>query len=159
VNLSIRPYRPKGLTTIPSTDGPEAASQTFKKGAPLVDNGSGYLAEASADVTSGIVGFAAENGHNTANAGDKSVGYYPAEAHMSFVGMLEDETNFDHVLAHTDRYAAFALQKDTSSGAWFLDENDTSNVSTRVIRFVSPVGTTKGFVEFKVLLDTTIYGT
>ena len=52
--------------------GAEAASQTFKRGAPLVDS-SGYLAEATSGAAVDIVGFAAVrvqdiNGHTLEGA-------------------------------------------------------------------------------------------
>jgi hypothetical protein len=138
---------------------PEKASQTFKKGAPLVDDGSGYLQVGAADLTTGLVGFALSDGHNSASNGLANVQYVLPLPQVIFRGELEDQANFNHVLAQTDLYGLFALQTDPASKAWFLDENDTANGICRVIDFLDAVGTTKAQVLFTVVIDATVYGT
>lgn len=133
----------------PSDDAPEAASFSGAIGTPLKDNGSGFLDTITADDNlSVIVGFSAEVGHNSSSAGDDNIRYTPALEDVVFEITLEDETNNDHVLANTDRWEKFALQKDSTNDRWYLDENDVAvgEAAMLVIKFKDPVGTTKGRV-------------
>lgn len=157
LSRTIRPSQRLGLYATPSLVGPEGATQTFKKGAPLIASG-GYLVVAAADATSGIIGFAEEDAHNDAVAGTHSIGYTPALPHVVFEAVLEDQANFNHVSAVTNRFVKYALQTDPVSLAWFLDENDTGNGVGLVVDFVDAVGTTKATVLFIVDISSTIYG-
>lgn len=155
---TISPAQRHGLISTPLYHQLEGGSQTFKRGAPLLYNASGYLVEASNPVAMGeqIVGFAAEAGHNT-TAGTYSVGYYPALPSIVFEGVLEDGTNFDHVLVQANLGMGHAIAKDTSSGAWYLDENNVADVTAVIVGFIEAVGTTKARVLFTVPISVTIY--
>lgn len=157
LSQTIRPDRRYGLYATPMGSGPEGADQTFKKGAPLVFS-SGLLVVAAADVVAGIVGFAEHDGHNAA-AGTTTVFYTPALPHVIFEGVLEDAGTPGHVLVAANIGGVFALQVDGTTGAWFLDENDTTLHSCRIINAVDPLGTVRGRVNFIVVADTTLYGT
>lgn len=155
---TISPARRHGLISTPLFSQLEGASQTYKKGAPLVINSSGYIVEASNPVALGeqIVGFAAEPGHNT-TAGASTALYYPALPSVVFEGVLEDGTNFDHVLVQANFGKSYAIAKDTSSGAWYLNEDNITDVAAIVVGFVEDVGTTKARVLFTVPLSVTLY--
>jgi len=138
---------PQGLGSNISWEGPEAATQTFIKGAILVNSG-GYLAEGTADLTTGIVGVAAEPSHYDASAGTHNIRYWPALPGRVFEATLEDEVNNNHVLAVTDRFATYAMQIDATNKRWFIDENDGGNHCLIIVGFKDAVGTIKGRVFF-----------
>lgn len=154
----IQVARRRGLYATPLYTGPEGASQTFKKGAPLIYS-SGYLiiaASAPIDTGDAIVGFSTEPGHN-GSAGQYDVTYAVAGGpHVTFIGLLIDKVAESHVLAQTDLGAAYAIDVD-ANGYWYLDENNTTNPVARIIKLIDPVGTTNGRVEFVYDLAGTIY--
>jgi len=155
--IGILPNGPhSGLHHTPVRSGPEKASSTFKRGAPLI-NSSGYLAIGTADMTSGLVGFALEDAHNDGSDGAHDILYTPAFAHVAFEATLEDETNVDHVLVAANRFNKYSLQVD-SGGIWYLDENDTGNGMGTIFAFKDPIGTTRARVFFTVDISQTIYG-
>jgi|ERR1043166_5306772 hypothetical protein len=155
---TVSASRRHGLTTTPIYGALEGASQTFKKGAPLVFNSSGYLIEASNPVATNeaIVGFATSDGNN-GSAGAYGAHYIPALSNMIFEGVLEDATNFSHALLQANLGQAYPLAKDTVSGAWFLDENGVGDACAVIIELVDAVSTVIGRVRFIVLPSRTLY--
>lgn len=134
--------------------GNAKASETWAKGSVVIRS-SGQLAEAAADPTADIVGFAT-HGVTSATANDE-VSYVPATPNQEFILTLDDQSDQGtHVLAVTNQYVDYALQVD-SDGIWFVDVNDTSNTGVVVTGLVDPVGTTPGRVRVRVLHDATIY--
>jgi len=154
--FGIEPQQREGLYSTPMREATEGATQTFKKGALLINSG-GHLIVAAADAVAGIVGVAAEAGHNAA-AGVKTVKYYPAHPHVVFEATFEDQLNENHILVAANRWGAFAIQVDTP-GNFYIDENDTTNQAARIVAFKDALGTTRARVLFQFLIDTTIYGT
>ncbi len=138
-------------------EAPEKATQTFKAGAVLKNNG-GFLDEAAVDVVTGIVGIAARDGQNGSADGDKTVTYYPILPGAIFEATLEDQLNEDHMLADADLYTAKALQKD-SDGVWYVDENDTTNHAVTITEIVGATGDTRARVGIRFKEDVTIYNT
>lgn len=156
IGNAIRPSRRLGLSSTPTLPGPEGASQTFKKGAPLIYT-SGYLVEAAVDPVAGIVGFAEEDAHNAA-AGLYEIGVTPALPGVIFEGILTDESDAAYTLAQTALGLQYALQKDTTTLAWAIDSADTTLISVRIVELVDAIGTVNPRVRFTVLLDATIFG-
>lgn len=156
VAMGLKPRRPSGQASIPLWNAPESASHTSIRGAVLVF-ASGYLDLASADATNGIVGVSMTTGHNDGSAGTHNLEFVPALPGMRFEGTLEDETNNNHALLATNLGLKYALQLDATNDRWYLDENDTSNVSTLITKLLDAVTTVKGRVEFVFLADTTIF--
>jgi hypothetical protein len=97
----------------------EKATQTFKKGAPLVSNG-GYFEEAGS-APSTIAYIAAEDGHNAASDGLKSVIAWRVVAGREFVISCEDAH------AVTDYLAVWGLVKDATTGFWYADSADAGD--------------------------------
>src|ERR1043166_4989332 len=148
---TISPSRRLGLNTTPLYSGPLGASQSFKKGAPLIYT-SGYLvvaASAPIDTDDNIVGFAAEDA-TSGSAGVYTMHYVPAIPGVIFEGTLEDATNFDHALVATNLGLSYVIDTDTSSKAWFLDENTTTKGIAKIIELVDPIGTVRGKARFVV---------
>jgi len=117
-----------GLGTVPMLEGQEGSAQTFIKGAVLVWS-SGQLVEASADVTSGIAGIAAQAASGTQGT---RILCWPANANTVWEATLEDQSNEDHALVIGNIGVDYALQTDTP-GNWYIDENDASNEAALII--------------------------
>jgi len=158
ISKTIHPSQRQGLNTTPIYNGPEGATQTFKRGAPLVFT-SGYLVEGTGPIDTGdsIVGIANADAHNT-TAGAKTMGYVPALQSIIFEGILSNSSTSSHALVATDLGLVFALAKDATSLAWYVDFFNTTNPCAVIIELVDPIGTVDGRVRFVIVDDATIYG-
>lgn len=157
VAQGIKPRRVSGQTSIPLWSGPESALHTSKKGAVLVF-ASGYLDLGAVDLVNGIAGIQQDAvGRNAASDGLADLTFVPALPGMRFEATLEDETNNNHALVATNTGLKYALQRDATNDRWFVDENDTTNVSVLITKLLDPLTTVKGRVEFVFLADTTIF--
>ena len=149
-------------------EGPEDASETYGKGAILIE-GTGTLAEGAADLTSGIVGLSLQKASGTTNA---LVPYVPALEGLIFEGNLSTggaNPPTAYTLAiNTDFLTRYALQIDTSqttdqgttiTGVWYIDQADPTNVSITIMGFKDDVGTSDARVFFVINADTTVYAT
>ena len=130
-------------------NAPEKATQTFKKGAPLV-NSSGYVKEATSAAVTDIIGFALHDGGNGSSDGDKTVDYLPVELNPIFMGILGAASQ--HALAETDRFTAYGLAK--TSGYWYVDfdEGTAGQKCVTVVEIVDAIGTSSGWVKFTLNL-------
>lgn len=136
-----------GSGIIPLREGAEAASQSWKKGAVLIES-SGSIAAAAADAVADILGVAAGPATGTTGA---QVLYYPATPGMIFECTLEDQSNQNHVLAQSNIYANYAVQVD-NDGIYYADENDTTNTAVVIVGAKDALGTTRArvYVQFEV---------
>lgn len=141
-----------GSGVIPLRSGLEAATQSFKKGAVLIES-SGKVAIAAADPTADILGIAAADASGVT---DREVLYYPALPGMVFEATFEDQTNEDHALAAANFYGNFAAQVD-SAGNWYVDENDTTNTCVHIVGAKDAVGVTRARVYVSFEHDKTSY--
>ena len=122
----------------------EGATQTFKKGAPLV-NSSGYLIAATSEAAVDIVGFAAEDGHNSTAAGDDNCQYYPARPGDEWLACV------DGTIAQAQLFTDYGLATDaTYTDIWVvdLDEATANQKCVQIVELVDPVGTVNGLVKF-----------
>lgn len=115
---------------------PEAASQTFKNGSPLVFS-SGYLATASGTVES-VEAFALEDAHN-GTAGEYDIKCCPALHNTHCFGNLLTTGAADNVLAATDWGVKVQLLYNATAGAgstpiWFFGDS-ASNPCFKVVDF------------------------
>lgn len=138
----IRPAKKLGLNATPSIEGPEAAAETFLKGAILVP-AAGYLSEAGADPTA-ILGIALEPGNNDVAAGTSKIGYCPALPGMIFVGAIAAAA----AIAQADLFAEYGVVQDGGTGVWCVDKAEAVNTRVTIIGFKDPVGTVNGKVYF-----------
>jgi len=126
---------------------PLKASQTFKKGAPLVSNG-GYYEEAGA-APSTVAYIAADNATSHASDGGAFCPAWPVTDDDLWIASFED------AFAIADNGGNFGLVKDTTSGFWFVDEGDTADQVVLVRPVETPslgaVGDTKyrGLIKFQ----------
>lgn len=121
---------------------PEAASQTFKAGALLVRNASGFMEECAADPTT-IWGVAAHDGQNLAVAGaGPKCAVFRAKAGQKFEGTLIG------TLAQTMAGENYGFAKN-GSGYWEIvpaETEDTATVQDWSSRM--PIGTVDAIVDF-----------
>lgn len=159
----IKPWSAGGGDSFPRMQRQlEAATQTFKMGAPLKLN-SGYLDECTFSGADIIYGFAAEPGHNLAASGtaqdlsegtpqnqtsgvitpvgawprDGKVGVYIANDDTIFSAALKDGEVFTQALLAAA--TLYGLTKDNTTGFWYLDNTDTSgNNAVAILLGVDP---------------------
>ena len=154
--ITIAPQMMVG--TIAPFEGFEGGSQAFGVGAALVVN-TNELDEGVADLTVGLVGFAADAAGGVQAA---ALGYYPALGGVVFEGNLSTggaNPPTAHVLLVTDFFERFALQIDTSQtpDVWYIDQGDVVNNSVTIIGFRDPPGTSDARVYFVVHADVSLY--
>lgn len=147
-----------GLHSTPSHVQAGGASQTFSKGAVLVNGSSGNLGtvvEAGADPTT-ILGVAEEAGKNLAvGAEGNSTRYVPALAHQTFEASLDDGSG-TYALVAGDKFKLYGIAKD-GAGIWYIDQTDTTNTAVIITGFKDPVGTLAARVYFKFRASKTAY--
>lgn len=138
--------------------GIEAASQTWKVGAPLV-NSSGSLAEASTG-TGGyagtIIGFALAPATGVTGA---DVTFVPALQGLTMAGTVDGTlvaTNAPGTgsVAQTAVWGGIGLQKDAASGLWFLCTSGTA--SFIIVELIDPASTVNGRVRVQILRAQTL---
>lgn len=149
----------------------EGASQTYKKGAPLINGATtevGYLIEAAIAnpaTYTGLVGVALANAENLAHgAADPTTGdsyhlAYPPNDDLIFIGQLDASATTlaagTHALAQTDLWAQYGITHDATSGFWYVNFSDTTDVRVVVVELIDPLGTIAGRVAFKWLKTAT----
>lgn len=112
---------------------PENSSQTFVRGAVLVNN-AGFLEEDTSDPTD-IVGIAAEDGHNDTTAGTHQLAYYPITSGSLWTINIDDSGDLGNgALVDSDFNTRYGLA--VSSGVWYVDKADTSATLVLVRRAV-----------------------
>lgn len=121
---------------------PEKASQTYKKGAPLVYNG-GYLEEAGTAPAT-ISYIAARDGQNGG-----SDGTYNALAYRVVAGD-QWEISAEDAVTVADNGANYGLVKDATTGFWYLDEADVAD-QFLVLRASGVVGQVSGDTKQRVI--------
>ena len=136
----------------------EGASQTFKKGSPIIFT-SGYAVTGGSN-PGDIVGFAEEAGENNSTAGAKKVRVLLADGGQVFEGTFAN--NGDAVaLAQTDLGLDYGLTAQAVTGLWYVDKNITAGANARVtiVGFRDAVGTSNARVYFKVQNDQVAHAT
>ena len=139
--LSIAPIkvaRLQGLQSIPLDSAPEDSSETFKQGALLVMNASnGQIAECGADpaLVQGIALHAASGVTGT------NVQFVrPMRGLVVEVSMDESGGQGVYALVQTDLGKRYGAAKDSTSGYWYLDQDETTADVFEIVGFVSAVG-------------------
>lgn len=126
--IAIRAYRTLSGLPIPREDFPEASGQTFKQGAPVVLNSSGYLQECADNDPALILGFATRDGQNTTNNGDKSQTVELAHPGTLFIGNLDTSgSEGNGTTAASDRGKMYGVKKSSVAGKWYVDKTETTN--------------------------------
>lgn len=139
----------------PILDGFEKATSTWKKGAFLIDDDSGYVTESTTDIDASAVakrtfGFAinAATGTTGSATTGPNVTFIDVTDQVIFEGTLSDATAGTHTLAIADMHKVYPIKKSTH---WYLDANAVSDTGGgRVVGFKDPIGTVDGRVYFIV---------
>lgn len=139
----IRPYRNCRVEYYP-----EAASQTYKIGDPLIfatasDKGN-QVKIAGSDPTA-IVGFAAEAASGTENT---KVGVYVADPESEFLVRYADGQALD---ADDPSAAGYGIVADATNTIWRLDNTETSTKQFKVLRLIDAHGDINGRAVVKIL--------
>lgn len=144
--------RREGLSATPSRVMPEAATQTFIRGAVLVKS-TGNIAEAGANPRS-IIGIAEEAGKNL-GAGVGQCRYVPAIPGILFQINMDSTSVPNRATAAADLNAEYGITKD-ANGSWYLDVDKTTggtNTVAVVVEFIDPIGTLAGRVLVAFLYE------
>lgn len=112
----------------------EGASQTFKKGWPVIMV-AGYVEGISTDTPSLILGVAAEDAHNDSTAGTHMIGIYLALDTNIFSANVLGTSLADHILVQGDIGRQMGIQRDTSNNRLFLDSSVVGGSSARVFTY------------------------
>jgi hypothetical protein len=126
-------------------EAPEAASQTYKRGAIVLGDAAGRIAEVAATPTS-ILGIAANDGQN-GTAGQYNALYYPIRPGDQFeITLLE-------TLAQTQLFDTDAgVVKDGTTSAWYASTAD-GGAQVRIIDYIKgPGGWDIGDTKARVLV-------
>lgn len=137
-----------GLSAVPLWHGVEKATQSWVMGALLVDS-SGVVAVGAADPALGTILGVATGAATGVTGAD--VNFVPALSSIIFEGNLDDGSGTLALVQATHMWARFGL--DVTSGKFWLDSTDTTNIRTCVVGFRDPVGTLNGRVYFVFLPD------
>ena len=143
-------WRLEGIPSMPCKFGPEGASKTHKKGAPLVYS-SGNLQEAGADPTT-VVGVASHDGRN-GSAGVRSF-MIPPDENVIFVGSVDTSAGEGTgTVAATDLGLEYGITKTALTGAnlgkWYVDKNKTGgSARVKVVEIIDAAATLLGRVGF-----------
>jgi hypothetical protein len=125
----------------------EAASSTWKAGAPLIYS-SGYVAilGSSGAETTAIIGFAAQDATGVTGA---AVPIYEANDYNLFEGsLINSSTAYVSVVGNIG--ADYALVQSTND--WYIDISDTTtNTKVEPVKFIDAIGDTNARVVFRVL--------
>src|SRR5258708_6176670 len=133
--------------------GIEAATQTWKVGAPLV-NSSGSLVEATTGTTGYaglIIGFALAPATGVTGA---DVEFVPALQGLCFAGTVDGTLSASNApgtgsVAQTAVWGGIGLQKDGASGRWYLCTTGTA--SFIIVGLIDPAATVNGRVRVQIL--------
>ena len=125
--IAIRALKTLAGTPVPKEGFPEAASQTFKKGALVYLNSSGYLVECGTDPTL-IMGVATADGGNAA-AGAVTQVVELAHPSTLFLGNLDTSgSEGNGTSAQADTGKMYGVVKSSVTGTpWYVDKTETTN--------------------------------
>jgi hypothetical protein len=145
----IRPFRGVRIKHYP-----EMASQTFKRGDPLiystVSDHQNEVGIAGSDPVY-IMGYAAEDASGTQGT---DIGVYVADSHSEFCGVVQS----GGTLAYTNLGVKYGLVADGTNHIWRVDLSETTAaaVHCHITELLDPVGTVNGRVAFRnVTVDAT----
>jgi hypothetical protein len=144
-NDHIKPYRMLFGGNHPIMPVFKESATTWKKGAVILYT-SGYAVEATDGPTTGtIVGVAA----GAASATELEALVYPALPGATFIGRLATgDTGGDLTSLVTHRGVKYGISLEATTGVWYLNAADTSDVAVSLLNFIEPVGTNLCLVEF-----------
>lgn len=140
----FKPLRKIGGGTTPTLMVTKESATTWEKGAIIIGT-SGYAVEAADGPTTGtILGVALADAVN----GETTAPICPALPDIIFTGRIATgDTGGDYTSLVTNRYIRYGISLD-SSGAWYINAADTTDLAVMVTEFVDAIGTNLAQVEF-----------
>lgn len=136
--------------------GAEGASQTYKMGALLINSG-GSLIEATTTAVgtySGIVGIAAANATGITGADCPYLSPSPDSFAFSITvdnALSAGTAPGTGALTSAGRYGYYSIQKDSTTGFWYLVVTNTTYPACTVTNLIDPSGTINGRVRIRFL--------
>ena len=143
----FQPYRPNGLS-VKTSYLPKAAATDFKGGAPIITS-SGLATEAGSDPALNTVMGVAQ--HNAALSGYGSTDCFMDRIDNGdmFEGSVDKSGTFGTgTTAASQRGTRYGIAKDATSGLWYVDLDDTTNVRVRVEELIDAAAVVQGRVGF-----------
>lgn len=126
--VAIRPL--KSMTGMPIAEEgfPEKATQTFKAGALVFLDGTGFLTECADSDPALIMGVASRDGQNGTNNGDKTQVVYLAHPSTLFVGNMDTSASEGNGTgANTDRGKMYGVKRSSVTGnPWYVDKTEVT---------------------------------
>lgn len=144
--------RNNGLTSTPFYRGVEAASQSFVRGALLVDSSGSVAIGADSPTAGTILGIAT---HPASGTTGEEVQFIPALPLIEFIGTLDIAAG-TYTLLGTERGNSYDFLLD-AGGHFHLDQADTSAPKAVVTDLIDAVGTVSPRVVFQFLPGASIY--
>lgn len=146
--IQIGNFTAPGQNSVPVVTGLlEAASQSFKAGAPVI-NSSGKVAILGTDGIASIIGFATHDASGTTDTATSIIPVYGGP--IEFEANLENSSSGDYALTQADLFASYGLVK-TSGGLWYIDQAETTHKSVVIVGLVDAVGTTQARVRARLI--------
>lgn len=123
-----------GDGSVPTISLKESASQTFKRGDPVMFD-DGYVSVHGGSTRATILGFAAEDAHNSASDGLSEILVWPATPFGIYEGSFTNGASTNHVLVQTNIGDIFGiiLWTPTTPDTWVVDLSETTTVLCRII--------------------------
>lgn len=157
-----------GLVAAPLIQIPEAATQTFKKGALIAINAAGFAVEAATPNPVNIVGVAVNPGQNLTSAGvpnsaapgnvTGNCAVIPAIPHVQIEANLDQSTALGYALLAADMYAQYGWVKDATTGIWYIDKAAVGGAArVTIVGFKDAVGKAAARVYAVFKSTATIY--
>lgn len=157
--LAVQPQpasvvRCPGFSSIPTFHGVEKASQTYKKGAFLIDDDAGRLTESTSPVNASAVanrsfGMALQDATGVT---DTQVPFVWLGPNCIIEFSLMELTAGNHTLVQADQWKVYPITKATT--AWYLNADAVSDTGgALVMGFKDPIGTVNGRV-FGIITNT-----
>lgn len=142
--------RHEGIASSPLLHGKEKASSTWKQGALLIqDSGTGYITEAGSDPAL-VDGVAMVNATGVTAADVPML--KPMRGAVFEISMDESGLQGVYALAQTDMFKKYGAAKDSTTGFWYLDQDETAAPVFQIVGFVSAIGDITPRVEVEFLL-------
>jgi hypothetical protein len=141
----IKAVKMLGGGAVPIVNVTKASATTWLKGAIIIAT-SGLAVEAADGPTTGtILGVAAE----AAEDGRTEALVYPALPNAVFSGRIATgDTGGDYTSLVTNRYIRYGLSLEGTSGTWYINAADTTDLAAMPIEFVDAIGTNLALVHF-----------
>lgn len=139
--------------------GPEAATQSFVRGAMLTNSAGQLQAAGAAAPYTGLIGIAYGPASGTQGT---DVPYCPLNPDtLSFQITVDGAPSGGNApgtgsLAANQLFGQFGIAKDAASGNYYLNVADTTNKTVTVVDLISPAGTVNGRVRVRFLHSVTL---